>query len=239
MKAVTPYNSAKTKKAQIEEMFDNIALKYDILNRVLSLRTDILWRNTLVKWLKKDNPALVLDVATGTGDLAIKIQQITDCQVLGLDISQQMLSVGFEKIKKLGLASKISLQKGDAENLPFEDNKFDAVSVAFGVRNFENLEKGLKELLRVVKKGCCVYILEFSKPSGFWVPLYLFYFKNILPMIGKLISKDSRAYTYLPDSVSVFPYGKEMKKILLNAGFSAVEYKNLSFGIAAIYKATK
>ena len=239
MKAVTPYNSAKTKKAQIEEMFDNIAPKYDILNRVLSLRTDIFWRNTLAKWLKKDNPALVLDVATGTGDLAIKIQQITDCQVLGLDISQQMLNVGFEKIKKLSLASKISLQKGDAENLSFEDNKFDAVSVAFGVRNFENLRKGLKELQRVVKKDCCVYILEFSKPSGFWVPLYLFYFKNILPMIGKLISKDSGAYTYLPDSVSVFPYGKEMKKILLNTGFSAVEYKNLSFGIAAIYKATK
>ena len=239
MKAVTPYNSAKTKKAQIEEMFDNIAPKYDILNHVLSLRTDILWRNTLAKWLRKDNPALVLDVATGTGDLAIKIQQMNDCQVLGLDISQQMLNIGIEKIKKLGLASKISLQKGDAENLPFEGNKFDAVSVAFGVRNFENLEKGLKELQRVVKKGCCVYILEFSKPNGFWVPLYLFYFKNILPMIGKLISKDSRAYTYLPDSVSVFPYGKEMKKILLNAGFSAVEYKNLSFGIAAIYKATK
>ena len=158
MKAVTPYNSAKTKKAQIEEMFDNIAPKYDILNRVLSLRTDILWRNTLAKWLRKDNPALVLDVATGTGDLAIKIQQMTDCQVLGLDISQQMLNVGFEKIKRLGLASKISLQKGDAENLPFEDNKFDAVSVAFGVRNFENLEKGLKELQRVVKKAAvCIF----------------------------------------------------------------------------------
>jgi len=239
LKAVTPYNSAKTKKAQIEEMFDNIAPKYDILNRVLSLRTDIPWRNTLAKWLRKDNPALVLDVATGTGDLAIKIQQMNDCQVLGLDISQQMLNIGFEKIKKLGLASKISLQKGDAENLPFEDNKFDAVSVAFGVRNFENLEKGLKELQRVVKKGYSVYILEFSKPSGFWVPLYLFYFKNILPMIGKLISKDSRAYTYLPDSVSVFPYGEEMKNILLDAGFSAVEYKKLSFGVAAIYKATK
>lgn len=220
-------------------MFDNIAPRYDMLNRVLSLRIDILWRDVLVKWLKKDEPKLVLDVATGTGDLAIAIQKGTEARVMGLDLSQQMLNVGIEKVKRLGLEEKISMQKGDAENLPFEDNKFDAVSVAFGVRNFENLEKGIKELRRVVKNGANVYILEFSKVEGFLSPFYLFYFKYILPFIGRLVSKDNRAYTYLPDSVNAFPYGEKMKNILLNVGFSEVEYKKLSLGIATIYKAKK
>lgn len=239
MEEVKPYNSTQSKKSQIEDMFDNIAPKYDMLNRVLSLRIDMLWREVLVKWLKKDEPKLVLDVATGTGDLAIAIQKGTEARVMGLDLSQQMLNVGIEKVKKLGLEEKISMQKGDAENLPFEDNKFDAVSVAFGVRNFENLEKGLKELRRVVKSGANVYILEFSKVEGFLSPFYLFYFKYILPFIGRLVSKDNRAYAYLPDSVNAFPYGEKMKNILLNVGFSEVEYKKLSLGIATIYKAKK
>lgn len=239
MKQVTPYNTEASKKSQVEDMFDNIAPKYDLLNHLLSMKIDVLWRNTLVKWMNKDQPKAVLDVATGTGDLAIAVQKGTDAEVTGLDLSQQMLNVGIEKVKKLNLDSKISMMKGDAENLPFEDNKFDAVSVAFGVRNFENLTKGLSELRRVVKQGSSVYILEFSKVEGFMAPLYMFYFKNILPFIGKMVSKDNRAYTYLPDSVNAFPYGEKMKKILLDTGFSKVEFRKLSLGIATIYKATK
>lgn len=236
---MTPYNSEATKKSQVEDMFDNIAPKYDLLNRVLSLKIDVLWRNTLVKWMKNDQPQEVLDVATGTGDLAITIEKGTSSKVIGLDLSQQMLNVGVIKIKKLNLDGKISMQKGDAENLPFEDNRFDAVSVAFGVRNFENLTKGLAELRRVVKDNKSVYILEFSKVEGFLGPFYMFYFKNILPAIGRLVSKDNRAYTYLPDSVNAFPFGEKMRQILLDTGFKKVEYKKLSLGIATIYKATK
>lgn len=239
MSQVKPYNTEAGKKSEVEDMFDNIAPKYDLLNHVLSMKVDVLWRNTLVKWMQKDQPKEVLDVATGTGDLAIAVQKGTSAKVVGLDLSQQMLNVGIEKIKKLNLDQQISMQKGDAENLPFDSNKFDAVSVAFGVRNFENLEKGLAELRRVVKEEKSVYILEFSKVEGFLGPFYMFYFKNILPQIGKLVSKDNRAYTYLPDSVNAFPYGEKMKNILLNIGFKKVEYKKLSLGIATIYKATK
>ncbi|MBP6575728.1 MAG: bifunctional demethylmenaquinone methyltransferase/2-methoxy-6-polyprenyl-1,4-benzoquinol methylase UbiE [Chryseobacterium sp.] len=236
---VTPYNSEYSKKSQVEDMFDNIAPKYDLLNHVLSMKIDVLWRNKLVKMLSKDKPELVLDVATGTGDLAITVQKGTGADVVGLDLSQQMLNVGIEKIRKQNLDGKISMQKGDAEQLPFEDNKFDGVTVAFGVRNFENLEKGLLELRRVVKENKSIYILEFSKVEGFLGPFYMFYFKNILPAIGRLVSKDNRAYTYLPDSVNAFPFGEKMKNILLKTGFKKVEYTKLSLGIATIYKATK
>jgi len=239
LKPVTPYNTEAGKKKEVEDMFDNIAPKYDLLNHVLSMKIDVLWRNTLVKWMNKDAPKIVLDVATGTGDLAIAVQKGTAAKVVGLDLSQQMLNVGIDKIQKLNLDGEISMEKGDAENLPYESNKFDAVSVAFGVRNFENLEKGLAELKRVVKENKSVYILEFSKVEGFLGPFYMFYFKNVLPRIGKLISKDSRAYTYLPDSVNAFPFGEKMKQILLNTGFKTVEYKKQSLGIATIYKATK
>ena len=236
---VTPYNSEYSKKSQVEDMFDNIAPKYDLLNHVLSMKIDVLWRNKLVKMLSKDKPELVLAVATGTGDLAITVQKGTGADVVGLDLSQQMLNVGIEKIRKQNLDGKISMQKGDAEQLPFEDNKFDGVTVAFGVRNFENLEKGLLELRRVVKENKSIYILEFSKVEGFLGPFYMFYFKNILPAIGRLVSKDNRAYTYLPDSVNAFPFGEKMKNILLKTGFKKVEYTKLSLGIATIYKATK
>lgn len=236
---VTPYNSEATKKSQVEDMFDNIAPKYDLLNHALSMKIDVLWRNKMVRMMKEDAPQEVLDVATGTGDLAIAVEKGTGAKVVGLDLSQQMLNVGVIKIKKLKLDGKISMQKGDAENLPFEDNRFDAVSVAFGVRNFENLTKGLAELRRVVKENKSVYILEFSKVEGFLGPFYMFYFKNILPAIGRLVSKDNRAYTYLPDSVNAFPFGEKMRQILLDTGFKKVEYKKLSLGIATIYKATK
>ena len=236
MKQVTPYNTDSSKKQQVEDMFDNIAEKYDFLNRTLSMNIDVSWRKKLVKWLSADQPKTILDVATGTGDLAIALQRGTGADIVGLDLSQQMLNVGIDKVKRLQLDGKI---KGDAENLPFEDNNFDAVTVAFGARNFENLEKGLNELKRVVKSGGSVYILEFSKVEGFMRPFYMFYFKNILPRIGKMISKDSRAYTYLPDSVQAFPYGEGMRKILFNCGFTTVVYKKLTLGIATIYKATK
>ncbi|MGP1500981.1 MAG: bifunctional demethylmenaquinone methyltransferase/2-methoxy-6-polyprenyl-1,4-benzoquinol methylase UbiE [Bergeyella cardium] len=239
MKQVTPYNTDSSKKQQVEDMFDNIAEKYDFLNRTLSMNIDVSWRKKLVKWLSADQPKTILDVATGTGDLAIALQRGTGADIVGLDLSQQMLNVGIDKVKRLQLDGKIKMMKGDAENLPFEDNNFDAVTVAFGARNFENLEKGLNELKRVVKSGGSVYILEFSKVEGFMRPFYMFYFKNILPRIGKMISKDSRAYTYLPDSVQAFPYGEGMRKILLNCGFTTVVYKKLTLGIATIYKATK
>lgn len=239
MKQVTPYNTDSSKKQQVEDMFDNIAEKYDFLNRTLSMNIDVSWRKKLVKWLSADQPKTILDVATGTGDLAIALQRGTGADIVGLDLSQQMLNVGIDKVKRLQLDGKIKMMKGDAENLPFEDNNFDAVTVAFGARNFENLEKGLNELKRVVKPGGSVYILEFSKVEGFMRPFYMFYFKNILPRIGKMISKDSRAYTYLPDSVQAFPYGEGMRKILFNCGFTTVVYKKLTLGIATIYKATK
>ncbi|WP_018676048.1 bifunctional demethylmenaquinone methyltransferase/2-methoxy-6-polyprenyl-1,4-benzoquinol methylase UbiE [Riemerella columbina] len=236
---VKPYNTEATKKTEVEDMFDNIAPKYDFLNRTLSMKVDLLWRKNLVNWLKKDQPKDILDVATGTGDLAIAIEKSTQANIVGLDLSQQMLNIGIEKVKKLNLSDKIKMLKGDAENLPFEDNRFDSVTSSFGVRNFENLEKGLAEFRRVVKNGHSIYILEFSKVEGILAPFYMFYFKHILPRIGKLVSKDSRAYTYLPDSVNAFPYGEEMKSILLKVGFKEVEYKKQSFGIATIYKATK
>ncbi len=239
MEQVKPYNSEASKKSEVEDMFDNIAPKYDLLNHVLSMQIDKIWRKKLVKWMNADSPEEVLDVATGTGDLAIAIENGTGAKVVGLDLSQQMLNVGIIKIKKLNLDGRISMQKGDAENLPFEEGRFDAVSVAFGVRNFENLRKGLAELRRVVKKGKSIYILEFSKVEGFLGPFYMFYFRNILPLIGRLVSKDNRAYTYLPDSVNAFPFGEKMKSILLETGFEHVEYKKLSLGIATIYKATK
>ncbi len=220
-------------------MFDNIAPKYDLLNHVLSMKIDVLWREKLVKWMKADQPKVVLDVATGTGDLALAVHKGTKAKIVGMDLSQQMLNVGIQKIKKQGLEQQISMQKGDAEALEFEDNTFDALSVAFGVRNFENLPKGLTEMRRVLKEGSSAYILEFSKVEGLLGPLYMFYFKNILPLIGRLVSKDNRAYTYLPDSVNAFPYGEKMKAVLLEAGYSKVEFKPLSLGIATIYKATK
>lgn len=203
------------------------------------MKIDVLWRKKLVKWMATDKPKKVLDLATGTGDLAIAVQKGTGAKVVGVDLSQQMLNVGIDKIKNLKLQEEISMQKGDAESLDFPNETFDALSVAFGVRNFETLEKGLIEMRRVIKEGSSAYILEFSKVEGVLGPLYMFYFKNILPLIGRLISKDHRAYSYLPDSVNAFPYGKKMEEILLGVGYSKVEFKKLSLGIATIYKATK
>ncbi len=240
MSEVKPYNKGQSKKEEVEEMFDNISGNYDFLNRLLSLRIDTLWRDKIVQSIKASGAKNILDVATGTGDLAIElVKAIPDAQVTGFDLSQKMLDVGVEKIEKKGLSNQITMIKGDAENMPFPDNEFEAITVAFGVRNFQHLDKGLSEMARVLKSGHTLYILEFSKIEGPLAPLFNFYFKNILPNLGKLISKDSRAYTYLPDSVEAFPYGDSLKEIILSQGFSSVNYKKLTFGVATIYECTK
>ena len=230
-------DSASNKTLRVENMFDRIASKYDFFNRLFSLRIDLLWRKNLVKWMQSDDPKQILDVATGTGELAIALWKKFGGKITAVDLSQEMLNLADKKIKQLG--ADITIQKANAENLPFESNKFDAVSVGFGVRNFENLEKGLSELRRVVKENGNVYILEFSKMEGVLSPLYNFYFNKVLPFLAKMIFGEKEAYAYLPDSVKNFPCGERMKNILLDLGFSKVEYKKLSLGIVTIYKAKK
>jgi demethylmenaquinone methyltransferase/2-methoxy-6-polyprenyl-1,4-benzoquinol methylase len=238
---VTPYkNSTETKKEQVAQMFDNIAPKYDFLNHFLSMGIDKIWRKKVVNHLKKYQPEIILDIATGTGDLSITALRIKPKKVIGIDISQEMLNVGKIKIKKKGIDDKIELHKGDSENIQFEDASFDAAMVAFGVRNFENLQKGLQEIHRVLKQGKPLVVLEFSKPKIFPVKqIYNFYFKNILPFVGKIFSKDNSAYTYLPKSVQAFPEGKDFLNELKKAGFKSYKEKRLTFGIASIYIAEK
>ena len=232
-------DSASNKTLRVENMFDRIAPKYDFFNRLFSLRIDLLWRKSLVKWMESDDPKQILDVAAGTGELAIALWKKFGVKITAVDLSQEMLNLADKKIKQLGVEHEITIRKANAENLPFESNKFDAVSVGFGVRNFENLEKGLSELRRVVKENGNVHILEFSKMEGVLSPLYNFYFRKVLPFLAKMISGEKEAYTYLPDSVKNFPCGERMKNILLDLGFSKVEYKKLSLGIVTIYKAKK
>ncbi|MBW7871575.1 MAG: bifunctional demethylmenaquinone methyltransferase/2-methoxy-6-polyprenyl-1,4-benzoquinol methylase UbiE [Flavobacteriia bacterium] len=241
MSTVKPYSDSDlTKKEQVEQMFDNISGKYDELNHILSMGIDVGWRKKVVKIIKNQNPKTVLDIATGTGDLAIMMAKATDAKITGFDLSAGMLEVGRQKIKEQNLENRIEMIQGDAEKMPFEDNSFDCITVAFGVRNFENLKKGLDEIYRVLKPGGKFVILEFSQPQSFPMKqLYGFYSKNILPMIGKKISKDKSAYTYLPESVKAFPYGEEMKKILKNSNFIKTTDKKLTFGISSIYASLK
>ena len=238
---VKPYkDSSLSKKEQVAKMFDNIAGNYDFLNHFLSMGIDIYWRKRLVRYLTKQAPKYILDVATGTGDLAIAMLKTNPDKIVGIDISNGMLEVGRQKIKEKGLENRISLQQGDSENLPFKDNSFDAVSVSFGARNFENLEKGLSEMCRVLCPGGKLYILEFSQPTVFpFKQLYLFYFKYILPLVGKIVSKDNAAYTYLPKSVGAFPYGKKLNEIIDNCGYNNATSHPLTMGIASIYIAEK
>lgn len=238
---VLPYKDKETgKKQQVADMFDNISHKYDFLNHFLSLGIDIRWRKKAIKLLKEIQPKQMLDIATGTGDFAIEALKLNPDHVIGIDISEGMLNVGREKLKKRKLDDRITLSSGDSENLPFEDNKFDAIIVAFGVRNFENLEKGLAEMFRVLRPGGKVVVLEFSKPKSFpFKQLYNFYFKNILPTLGKTISKDNAAYTYLPESVKSFPDGKDFTSIMDKLGFKNTECKPLTFGISSIYTGIK
>lgn len=238
---VVPYkNEALGKKEQVAKMFNAISKRYDFLNHLLSLGIDIRWRKKAIQQLGTQQPKTILDVATGTGDFAIEALKLNPKKIVGVDISEGMLEVGREKIKKLGAENKISLQLADSEKLPFESNSFDASTVAFGVRNFENLDKGLSEIHRVLKPGGQIVVLEFSQPTGFIMKrLYWMYFKLILPIIGKLVSRDKAAYTYLPESVKAFPYGDAFVQRLLGAGFAQGKCTPLTFGICSLYTAIK
>jgi demethylmenaquinone methyltransferase/2-methoxy-6-polyprenyl-1,4-benzoquinol methylase len=238
---VLPYKEERSaKKEQVAKMFDNISRQYDFLNHFLSLGIDKGWRRKAINLLKPIHPKKILDVATGTGDFAIEALRLAPDRITGVDISEGMLEIGREKILKKGLSDKIELLKGDSENLPFGENIFDAVTVAFGVRNFENLEKGLQEICRVMRPGAMLVVLEFSKPRSFpFKQLYNFYFKFILPKIGRMVSKDKAAYTYLPESVEAFPDGADFEKILVKVGFKNTTCVSLTLGISSIYTARK
>jgi demethylmenaquinone methyltransferase/2-methoxy-6-polyprenyl-1,4-benzoquinol methylase len=239
--AVVPYKDKKeSKKQQVASMFNNISKKYDLLNHLLSLGIDIIWRKKAIKMLQKERPKFILDIATGTGDFAIEALALQPDKVIGVDISEGMLAEGRKKMSQRKLDHLIELQLGDSEKLLFQENNFDAVIVSFGVRNFENLEKGLADMYRVLKPGGKTVILEFSKPKKFPMKqVYSFYFKYILPQIGKIISKDHSAYTYLPESVNAFPDGRDFLDILEKVGFKQTQCKILTFGISSIYTGTK
>lgn len=240
-KNVRPYSdSEQSKKQQVESMFDNISENYDSLNRVISLGIDQSWRKKVIKKVINHQPDTVLDVATGTGDLVIALGKSSAKKLIGLDLSKGMLQTGEHKIKAKSLQNKIVMQQGDAEAIPYEDNYFDAITVAFGVRNFENLEKGLTEMNRVLKPGGLVVILETAVPTKFpFKQFYKLYSNNILPLIGRVFSKDKSAYRYLSESASVFPYGEAFNNILKKTGFIEVKDKPQTFGVANIYTATK
>ncbi|CAG5012256.1 Demethylmenaquinone methyltransferase [Dyadobacter sp. CECT 9275] len=235
--SVIPYKDKDgSKREQVAEMFDNISPKYDLLNHVLSGGVDIYWRKRAIRLLKKQQPKVILDIATGTGDFAIEALSLNPEKIIGVDISEGMLAVGREKIARLKKENIISLQSGDSESLNFTDNYFDAVIVSFGVRNFQNLLSGLSEMNRVMKPGGTCIVVEFSKPKSFpFKQLYNFYFKFILPIIGNTVSKDSSAYTYLPESVQAFPDGEAFLGIYKKAGFKNTKCISLTFGVCSIY----
>lgn len=238
---VKPYPKQEgSKKQQVATMFDNISGRYDLLNRVLSLGVDVIWRKKAIKLLKADKPKHILDLATGTADFAIEALSLHPDKVIGVDISAGMLDMGRIKLKNKGLEDKIELVLGDSERLPFSNNSFDAATVAFGVRNFENLDKGLGDIHRVLRPGAKLVVLEFSRPAKFPVKqFYNFYFRFILPVIGRMVSKDQTAYTYLPESVQAFPEGEAFLKHMQSTGFEKLKEKRLTFGICSIYVGEK
>ncbi|MFC7357717.1 bifunctional demethylmenaquinone methyltransferase/2-methoxy-6-polyprenyl-1,4-benzoquinol methylase UbiE [Jejudonia soesokkakensis] len=239
---ITPYKDSElNKKEQVEQMFDTISGNYDGLNRIISLGTDTKWRKKVIRLVAEKNPKTILDIATGTGDLAIKFaSEIESATVTGLDLSEGMLSVARKKVANKKFSERLTFVKGDSEALPFENESFDAITVSFGVRNFENLEKGLTEILRVLKTDGLFVILETSVPTKFpWKQGYYAYSKGILPIIGKLFSKDKVAYSYLSESASKFPHGEALNNILKKIGFKTVKNNPQTFGVATIYTATK
>jgi len=237
---VTPYKTSDPKKVQVAQMFDNISHSYDFLNHFFSLGIDNLWRKKSVRLMKAVAPKQVLDVATGTGDFAFEALKLNPDKVTGLDISEGMLKVGREKIAKRKQEARMEFVHGDSESMPFPDNTFDAITVGFGVRNFQDLEAGLVEMRRVLAKDGMVVILEFSKPKRFPMKqLYFAYFRFVMPLLGKLISKDKSAYNYLPESVMAFPEGQDFEDILADAGYHDTERYPVTGGIATIYTARK
>ncbi len=241
MSKIKPYkNSDLGKKEQVTKMFDTISEDYDGLNRVISFGIDIKWRKKVVELVKEKQPETILDIATGTGDLAINLAETNASKIVGLDISSGMLDIGKEKIKNKNLNARIDMVLGDSESMPFEDNSFDAITVAFGVRNFESLENGLKEILRVLRPNGSFVILETSVPGKTpYKQGYRFYTKNVLPVIGRLFSKDRSAYKYLCESASIFPYGEALNNILRKTGFINVKDFPQTFGVATIYTSSK
>ena len=239
MKNIKPYNTNKGKKQEVTKMFNNIAYRYDLLNGILSLGLHKYWRKKAISYLN-NNPIKILDIATGTADFAIAATKFSKAQIIGIDISKNMINIGKNKIKKLKLQNNIHLQIGDSENLKFNDNYFDATTVGFGVRNFEDLEKGLKEIYRTLRKNGIVTILEPSNPENFPLKqIFNIYFNYLLPFFGKIISKNSRAYKYLPESVNNFPKGKVFIKKLEKIGFKKCQHIKLSSGIVDLYVAIK
>ncbi|MEN9304471.1 MAG: hypothetical protein RL264_2900 [Bacteroidota bacterium] len=239
-KVVKPYNSDKSKKEEVAQMFNNISAKYDFLNHFLSLGIDHLWRRKAVKELRAVQPKRILDIATGTGDFALANLKLKPEEIVGMDISEGMLEVGRKKMKKKKVDHIISMQLGDSEDLPFDDNYFDGLTVGFGVRNFENLEKGLSEMLRVLRPGGKAVILEFSKPKYFPVKqAFGFYSKYVIPFLGKSISKDEKAYSYLPESVAAFPEGRDFEQVMEKLNYKNVRSYPVSGGIATIYTGIK
>ena len=239
-KTVKPYNSQKSKKEEVEQMFDNISAKYDFLNHFLSLGIDKLWRRKAVKELRLTQPKKILDIATGTGDFAIANLKLNPEEIVGIDISNGMLDVGRQKMIKRNVDHIVTMKQADSEALPFDEGYFDGLTVGFGVRNFENLEKGLSEMLRVLRPGGKAVILEFSKPKVFPIKqAFGFYSKYVIPILGKNISKDEKAYAYLPESVAAFPEGKDFMDILTKLNYKNVSSTTVSGGIATIYTGIK
>lgn len=238
---ITPYqDTAAGKKEQVTQMFDNISGNYDRLNRVITFGMDIRWRKNAFNLVKAHQPDRILDIATGTGDMAFLYAQTSAQEIIGLDISTGMLDVAKEKATKLDLEANVEFMVGDAENLPFDDNSFDVVTVSYGIRNFEDLEKGLKEIHRVLNADGIMVILETSTPESFPMKQgYMIYTKYILPLIGRLFSTDKKAYAYLSESAIAFPYGERLKAILEKVGFGQVEVLPQAQGISTIYKASK
>lgn len=238
---VTPYKDSQlNKKKQVEQMFDNISGNYDGLNRVITFGIDQKWRKRVVKYVVNTRPESVLDIATGTGDLAISFSKFDIPKIVGFDLSEGMLSIARKKVEKNKEAQRVEFIQGDSEKMPFDDNSFDAITVAFGVRNFETLEIGLAEILRVLKPGGLFVVLETSVPTKFpFKQGYHFHTRCVLPLVGKLFSKDKVAYNYLSESASVFPHGENFNNILRKIGFKQVKNKPQTFGVASIYLASK
>lgn len=238
---VNPYDDNRRKTEQVQEMFDSIAPAYDFMNRAMTFGVDKQWRSRAVKMIARRDPASILDVATGTGDLAIKMaQKLPDVKITGIDLSQGMIDIGQRKISEAGLQSRVNLVQGDCLSLPMPDAVFDCVTVAYGVRNFERLEAGYKEMLRVLRPGGMLCVIELSTPVRPVIkPLYRFYTHCIIPAVGRLVSKDVRAYTYLPESIAAVPQGDNMLQLMQSAGFEQCAYKSLTFGVCMIYTAYK